>query len=367
MTMAAKAIPIRLSILKEHKGGRVTTTIWHTEDIGQEQVGKAVTLGEELYTQLTEPKSEQAIPRFESIDYIALPMIAYPPRIFGVLLLQASGRFNENDLAFADAITNLIAISLDRYYSANDLKEFQEKFIANLEAERDLRESFVSTLTHDLRNSLGTTKLNAGVISKSSDHQICQKMSQKIISSIERVDYMIENLLDANRIHAGEKLPLKIEGFDLHDMLKTVVNELSEVSGGQIALTDDQEVPGYWSRNGIRRAVENLISNALKYGSPDRPVSVSLKRNPESVQIAVYNEGNPIPPEELGSLFQMHKRAESAQASAIRGWGLGLTLVRGMVEAHGGSVKAESSPEKGTTFTMILPRDCRRYEQHDMK
>jgi signal transduction histidine kinase len=362
MSLAAKAITIQSAALTEGRGGKITDTIW-PEKMSQEQINQVVTLGNKIYSQLIGPTTLEGMPKLEGINYIALPLIAYPPKVFGVLLLVAVKKFDENDLAFADAISNLIAISLDRYHVGNDLEIFQQKFIEDLESERDLRESFVSTLAHDLRNSLGTTKLNAGIIFNKSDSPDCKKMSQKIINSIERVDLMIENLLDANRIHVGDKLTLNVEEFNMIDLLKAMSEDLSEVSAGRIIITGDQKISGFWSRNGVRRALDNLVGNALKYGSPDQPITVSLQQIAEKVQIAVHNKGNPIHPKDLPILFQIHKRTKSAEASDVRGWGLGLTLVKGMVEAHGGTVEVESTPEKGTTFTMILPRDCRPYQQ----
>ena len=364
LSMAAEALPLQSSILMESGGGEVATAIWQAEGVSREKVSEARKLASLFYAQLAGPPSLRAMPEIERVNCIALPLGVYHRPTFGVLLLQGLARMDEENLAFADALTNLIAVAVDRYYTANDVLELREKYIMDLEAERGLRESFVSILTHDLRNPLGAAKLSAGLIlDKSVNPDVCQKMARQITSSIDRVDHMIENLLDANRIRAGERLPLEIEEFDLRCMLKSTLDELSIVHGDRIFLTEFQEVRGYWSRDGIRRAIENLISNAVKYGYPDRPITVSLKQTPQTVIIAVHNEGSPIPPEELANLFQQFRRTKSAHASGIRGWGLGLTLVRGVVEAHGGTVKVESAP--GTTFTLELPRDARPFYEKD--
>ncbi|MBC7540864.1 MAG: HAMP domain-containing histidine kinase [Bacteriovorax sp.] len=362
MALAAKAIPIQTSILTEGRGATTTTTIWQNKDVPQEHIKEAVTMGNQFYTQLTDPtyrlnlKANQIVP---GVNFIALPLVSYLRPTFGMLVMEGKEKLDEGDLAFADAITNLISIALDRYYTANDLKKLKEESILDLEEERDQREVFVTTLTHDLRNSLGSVKMNAGMIYKTNNPETCKLMSKKIIGSIERVDHMIENLLDANRIKAGEKLPLKFEEIDLQEMLKSVIEDLTDLPEDRIELKGNQKIYGYWSRDGIRRAIDNLISNALKYGATNHPILVSLSQTNQNVQIAIHNEGPPIAAEDIANLFQMHQRTKSALASGVRGWGIGLTLVRGMVEAHGGSVQVESSKELGTTFTMVLPKDNR--------
>jgi signal transduction histidine kinase len=109
----------------------------------------------------------------------------------------------------------------------------------------------------------------------------------------------------------------------------------------------------------MRRILENLCNNAIKYGDTTSRVTVSLRQEGDEAELAVHNWGNPIPASEQESLFQYFTRTKSAEASGKRGWGIGLTLVKGVAEAHGGSVQVESSQEKGTTFRVRLPRHAK--------
>jgi signal transduction histidine kinase len=97
--------------------------------------------------------------------------------------------------------------------------------------------------------------------------------------------------------------------------------------------------------------VENLIGNALEYGSPGAPITISLKREAASVEVAVHNRGVPIPSQEIPLLFQNFRRAKSAH----EGWGLGLTSVKGVVDAHQGKIRVESAEGKGTSFILEIP------------
>jgi signal transduction histidine kinase len=115
---------------------------------------------------------------------------------------------------------------------------------------------------------------------------------------------------------------------------------------------------GRWDPHGLRRVFDNLLSNAIKYGERGGPISVVIRRVDARILVGVHNRGTIIPAEEQAKLFQPFHRTQEAKATGQRGWGLGLTLVRGIVEAHGGIVKVESYPKEGTTFTIDLPVDA---------
>ncbi len=119
---------------------------------------------------------------------------------------------------------------------------------------------------------------------------------------------------------------------------------------------------GFWSARDMRRALWNLVTNAIKYGGKTTPVAIGISSSAGTVELAVHNEGPPIPAEERATLFEPFARAISAQTAAERGWGLGLTLVKGCAEAHGGTVVLESAPDSGTTFTLRFPSDARPFQ-----
>ncbi|RKH65567.1 PAS domain S-box protein [Corallococcus aberystwythensis] len=239
----------------------------------------------------------------------------------------------------------------------------QKTATARLEEERDLRERFVATLTHDLRTPLTAAKLNAQMLARKGDDPTALfKLAARISENLDRADQMIRDLLDANRIRAGEGITLDLSSeLDLGALARETLEELALVHGGRFVLNAPQPLAGHWSRDGMRRILENLCGNAIKYGAHDRPVTVSLtEAGPDAVALRVHNWGNPIPPEHQRALFQQYRRLESAEVRAQKGWGLGLTLVEGLAQAHRGSVTLESTPETGTTFTVTVARDPRR-------
>lgn len=232
----------------------------------------------------------------------------------------------------------------------------REKAIENLKHEKDLRDHFTNALTHDLRNPLGTIKISAQLALRCRDDLVRrEKMLHKAIDSVDRVDQMIDDLLDANLVKSGERLPLKLEDYDLRKIAEQAVDELAVNYGNRLQLKADGSFGGKWSVQGLRRVIDNLVVNAVKYGSQDTPITVSLEKDGRNVQLRVHNFGGELSPEEQKDLFGLFKRSKSARESGKKGWGIGLTLVKGIAEAHGGTVSVASAPGAGTTFIVSLP------------
>lgn len=245
----------------------------------------------------------------------------------------------------------------DRVLARRDLEDGKRRLqesVYNLEQERSLRERFVATLSHDLRTPLTAAKMSAQILARrAEDPAEVRKLGLRIIESINRSDRMIEDLLDASRLKAGEKLPIEVEACDLRKIASETLDELRTIHGDRFVLRADEPVEGLWSPGGIRRILENLCGNSVKYGAPDRPITVSLRREGASAELRVHNEGPPIPPEIQPTLFEPFKRASVHPKQ--KGWGLGLALVRGLTEASGGKIRLTSAPGSGTDFVVTLP------------
>lgn len=223
---------------------------------------------------------------------------------------------------------------------------------------RDIQERLTHTLAHDLRGPITAAKTSAQLIlRRPDDPDHCVKTASRISNSMDRLDSMIHDLLDASRIRAGQSLPLEFKECDLDLIARQVADEANFEHGNRFAVVSCGPCLGYWSESGLRRVLENLTTNAVKYGDPSTPITITIKQSEKSVTFSVHNQGKPIPPEEQATLFQQFRRTRSAERKA--GWGLGLTLVQGMTEAHYGAVRVESLVGKGTTFTIELPRDAR--------
>jgi signal transduction histidine kinase len=224
------------------------------------------------------------------------------------------------------------------------------------EVQADLQQKFFDTLTHDLRTPVSVARMNAKVTLRRGDLAGPVIAAQNnILISLNRLDAMIENLLDGSRIRAGERLCLQFTNCDLAVVIRDVVEEMRMVYGPRIVAVSEGELHGNWGAEGVRRAVENLITNAVKFGAAETPITISWDSGIAAIEVTVQNEGPVIPEQEIPRLFQKFRRATSKDISTPPGWGLGLTVVKGVVDAHKGKIHVASAEGTGTRFTLEIP------------
>ena len=225
-------------------------------------------------------------------------------------------------------------------------------------AERNSREQFAAALTHDLRGPLATASTALELVLTINDLAKVRTFAAKALENIRRVSSMTNELLHTMAYHSGERLPLQLSNFDVHELAKEVQVE-STAPVGQIVIVDGPAVVGWWDRPAMKRALENLLSNAVKYGSSRTPISVRAVAQYGRLMLSVHNQGAAIPREEVDNIFKIFRRAKNSQTVRQHGWGIGLAYVRAVAESHRGSIILDSTAERGTTFTIDVPVDCR--------
>jgi signal transduction histidine kinase len=220
---------------------------------------------------------------------------------------------------------------------------------------KDLQEQVAHTLVHDLRNPMSAAKVSAQMIIRRPDNkENCLESATRISRSMDRIDKMISALLDASRMRAGETPPLEFNECDLDWLAKDVAYELNIGHKDRLFVESSGQCLGKWNQDGLRRLIENLATNAAKYSLENTPIKITITQDEDSATISVHNEGEPIPPEIQDTLFEKFKRASSSENKI--GWGLGLSVVKAMVDVHGGTIEVESVKGKGTTFKIKLPK-----------
>lgn len=230
--------------------------------------------------------------------------------------------------------------------------------IETLHKAQQMREVLVSLLTHDLRGPIAAARLSAEMLRRR-DRAVSaaeqERMTSLIIRSLDRAERLAGDMLDAQRLHAGQRLSLTRAPCDLAVLVREVVEEMFEGQQKRfVVVTPPGPVIGTWDARELRRALWNLLTNAIKYGSAEAPVQITVRAQPDGVEVDVHNEGAPIPPQDQATLFDPFARAQS-EPGTPGGWGLGLAVVRGVAEAHGGSAIVDSGPDRGTTFTLRMP------------
>ncbi|MBD1828286.1 HAMP domain-containing histidine kinase [Microcoleus vaginatus GB1-A2] len=220
---------------------------------------------------------------------------------------------------------------------------------------RDIQELFMVTLTHDLRNPINVVKMGTQLILRRLERgDTHMDVAARMLGAINRLDSMIQNLLDASRVRAGQSLKIEFEECDFQMLVQEVVEDLSFTYGERFVVICDSEITSYCSRKEIRRVIENLAINAVKYGAPSTPITVTVQQTETQISLTIHNEGNPIALDAQSILFQQFRRTISAEEQT--GWGLGLFLAKNITEAHQGTLEVESAEGKGTSFIINLPK-----------
>lgn len=221
--------------------------------------------------------------------------------------------------------------------------------------------TFISSISHELKTPLTSIKMFVEFLSKNPkmhEDPETQKYLKIIHSESERLNRLVDNVLDYSRIERGVK-NYQFEYEESTAVIRSVVdafNYHAETHGVKIELDLQDPLPEvYMDRYAVSQALINLLSNAIKFSISKKPVSVIARENGEFLNIQVQDRGIGIEPKHLDHIFDDYYRVEENEAANVAGTGLGLSLVKHIAEAHGGSISVESIYGKGSTFTLKLP------------
>lgn len=234
----------------------------------------------------------------------------------------------------------------------------QRQLRDELAASVQQRDEFITIAGHELRTPLSAMKLRLGSMERraTADADETKRNVRLVAKQTDRLVELVERLLDVSRMGSAQ-LDLQLEPVDLADLARDAVERLSEEAsraGCTVNLKVPASVPGVWDRLRLDQVLVNLLSNAFKYG-PRKPIDVTIEADDRMAHIRVEDEGIGIPADAVDRIFGRFERAVSSHNYG--GLGLGLYLVARIVEAHGGTVRAESRPEQGTRFLVELPRE----------
>jgi len=215
-------------------------------------------------------------------------------------------------------------------------------------------------VSHELRTPLALIRLYAETLElgRLSAKEKYQEYYRIIREESERLTSLINNILDFSRIEAGRK-EYEFKETDLPELVRSTLDSYRfqiEQHGFAFEENISPNIPPVnVDREAIARSLLNLVNNALKYSKERKFIGVSLYRANGSVKLEVSDHGIGIPPAEQDKIFEKFYRCGDPLVHNIKGSGLGLSLVRHIARAHGGDVKVESTPEKGSKFTIELP------------
>jgi len=236
----------------------------------------------------------------------------------------------------------------------SDVDDLQRAHTAAKEAIK-FRDEFLSIASHELRTPLTALQLQIETLRdcvRELDRDAIAKRVAKSERQIGRLGKLIANLLDVSRIVSG-RLQLELEDFDAAEAVREVADRFTEEAGraGCHLELSTEPAPGRWDRVRLEQVVTNLLSNAIKY-APGAPIQIEVVAG-ETTRLIVQDHGIGIAAEDLTRIFGRFERA--APTRHYGGLGMGLFIAQQIVQAHGGSIHAVSSPGRGARFTVELP------------
>lgn len=223
-----------------------------------------------------------------------------------------------------------------------------------------MKSDFVSTVSHEFKSPLTSIRQLAEMLQagRVRSEERCQRYYDVLLEQSERLSLLIDNILDFARMEEGGK-PFHFEMLDVAPLLEELVATVQQRvrHEGFIIRTElDAPLPPVRAdQAALTQAVTNLLDNALKYSGQAREVCVRAHAAGQSLIIAVEDSGIGIRSEEVERVFDRFYRGGDELTRSVKGSGLGLTLVKQIIEAHGGTVHVESTPGQGSAFSMRLP------------
>jgi signal transduction histidine kinase len=224
------------------------------------------------------------------------------------------------------------------------------------------RQMFLAILGHDLRNPLHSIMMTADALAqRAGSDGDASGMASRISVSVNAMAAMINDLLDFTGTGLGSAMPLSPAPTDLKDLCREVVDEMRAAHPARTLRLQvhGDDLTGDWDAGRLRQVVSNLLGNALEHGGGAGPVDLTLRAEGAHVEIAVRNEGPPIPRDAVATIFDPLVRGATPELQKQRrpgSIGLGLYITREIAAAHGGTIDVTSSAEAGTVFTVRLPR-----------
>jgi len=229
-----------------------------------------------------------------------------------------------------------------------------------------LRASFVSNVSHELKTPLTSIRMFGEMLKlgRVPDEGKRQEYYDIIAAESERLTKLIDNVLDFSRLEAGKKSYSFAPANPVEVVRRTlqVFSYYMQEQDCEVRTSLDENVPVIrMDQDALSRSVLNLLSNAVKYSrEEDRIIDVTVKQVEGHVRISVRDRGIGIGEEDLERIFDQFYRASGKEIPEVSGTGLGLTLVQAVATAHGGRVDVQSSPGKGSIFTISLPIEGNR-------
>ncbi len=231
--------------------------------------------------------------------------------------------------------------------------------VTDLRNVEKLKQHFISVASHDLRAPLTSVTLNVSILTESMKEELPQGIVtelNRVQTSAQRLTDLVNELLELDKLEAGMlSVELKrVLASDACEAAKDLLFGLARQSGVSIVMpTDDAFVMAEEKR--LVQMISNLLSNAIKFSPSGGKIEIGIRKEAPFAVISIKDAGCGMTPQECASIFEKFSQARSGKATAIKGTGLGLAVVKALAEAHGGRIEVVSAVGQGSTFSLYIP------------
>ena len=241
-------------------------------------------------------------------------------------------------------------------------RERKEAESSELKKMNMVKSEFISTAAHELRTPLATIIGYAELLSDQSmvntfKEEQKRNFSSTIYESGVKLDKIIDDILDVSRIESGQKIPLNKKVSSIKTLVEKVLGRLHFQSNQSVTLEITPQVPDelQFDEFRIEQVLENLLSNAIKFSPPHSPISITVEADPDRCSITVTDLGIGMSVDQKERIFEKFYRADTTN-TAVPGLGLGMSIVKQIIDDHDGTISIESKVGKGTSVCFTLPR-----------
>jgi signal transduction histidine kinase len=321
-----------------------------TPQTAKEQSDKSKGMAPPLAGKETAAATHGALRQLSGFDLVQLgseyrALRASVIKLWKAQLTELSDSEFNDMMRFNEAIDQALAESIASYSNAVDQS----------------RQTFLAILGHDLRNPLSTIQVSSQILLKSAalDAQHLDAAA-RIKRSVATMNRLIKDLLEFASGQIGKKIPIKLEAANMETICRELLDEVQSAHPAAVFNFEvSGNLDGSFDEARFQQVLSNLLNNAVKHSKPGMPITVSARRESETVIVQVKNFGIPIPPESLQVIFNPLVQLSNNGTSSARSTslGLGLFIAREIVEGHNGTIEVNSSEEDGTVFTISLPKN----------